>query len=227
VKIQDCSYDAIILDLELKSGEGIDVCKFMQMKQIETPLIIYTGRALTEEQESEIGKYTDSIIIKTAASDDRLLDEVTLFLHKLKKKDPKSHYLISKTNKQQALTLKGRKILIVDDDPRNIFVLASALEDFGAEIVEAENGNSTLKLLEQQKVDLILIDIMMPVMDGYKVIKKIRESKVYGNIPIIAVTAKSLKDDREKCIAAGANDYISKPVDYDTLVRLVKAWISK
>ncbi|HYE09485.1 MAG TPA: response regulator [Patescibacteria group bacterium] len=227
VKIQDCSYDAIILDLELKSGEGIDVCKFMQMKQIETPLIIYTGRALTEEQESEIGKYTDSIIIKTAASDDRLLDEVTLFLHKLNKKERKSHYLISKTNKQHALTLKGRKILIVDDDPRNIFVLASALEDFGGEIVEAENGDSALKLLEQQKVDLVLIDIMMPVMDGYKVIKKIRGSKVYGSIPIIAVTAKSLKDDREKCIAAGANDYISKPVDYDTLVRLVKAWISK
>ncbi|MDF2532657.1 MAG: hypothetical protein K0Q65_2238, partial [Clostridia bacterium] len=227
VKIQDGSYDAIILDLEMKSGEGLDICKFMQMKKNETPLIIYTGRALTDEQEKEIGKYADSIIVKTVNSDDRLLDEVTLFLHKLKKKPRKPHYLISRTNKQHALTLQEKKILIVDDDPRNIFVLASALEDFGAEILEAENGEAALKLLEQQKVDLVLIDIMMPVMDGYKVIETIRSSKTYGNIPIIAVTAKSLKDDREKCITAGANDYLSKPVEYDTLVRLVKAWISK
>ncbi len=148
-------------------------------------------------------------------------------MHKIKKDNPEPHYLISKTNKNHALTLKDKRILIADDDPRNIFVLASALEDFGAEILEAENGKVALEMLEQQRVDLILMDIMMPEMNGYQVIKAIRSSKVYGNIPIIAVTAKSLKDDREKCMEAGANDYISKPVDYDTLVRLVKAWISK
>lgn len=226
-KIEKGNYDAIILDLELSSGDGINICKYMHRKNLETPIIVYTGRDLTIEQEKEIGKYADSIIIKTANSDDRLLDEVTLFLHKVKKNDPQPHYLISKTNKQHALTLKGKKILIADDDPRNIFVLASALEDFGADIVEAENGKVALELLDQQKTDLVLMDIMMPVMDGYQTIKAIRNSKIYGNIPIIAITAKSLKDDREKCIAAGANDYISKPVDYDTLVRLVKAWISK
>jgi signal transduction histidine kinase/DNA-binding response OmpR family regulator len=220
-------YHAIVLDLELASGNGTNICKFMDNKKYETPVIVYTGKDLTIEQEKEIKKYADSIIIKTANSDDRLLDEVTLFLHKIKKNNPKPHYLISKTNKQHALTLKNKKILIVDDDTRNIFVLASALEDFGAEIVEAENGKLALELLEQHQIDLVLMDIMMPVMDGFQAIKEIRNNKTNSNVPIIAITAKSLKDDKDKCIAAGANDYISKPVDYDTLVRLVKAWISK
>jgi signal transduction histidine kinase/CheY-like chemotaxis protein len=226
-KIKDNIYDAIILDLELAEGNGANICKFMEAKKLETPVIVYTGKDLTGEQEKELGKFADSIIIKTANSDDRLLDEVTLFLHKIKKNDPKPHYLVSKTNKQQALTLMNKKILIADDDPRNIFVLASALEDFGAEILEAENGEVAIKLIEQQRVDLVLMDIMMPVMDGYQTIKAIRSRKDGADIPIIAVTAKSLKDDRDKCIEAGANDYISKPVDYDTLVTLVKAWIIK
>jgi two-component system, chemotaxis family, sensor kinase CheA len=139
----------------------------------------------------------------------------------------KPRYLTPKTNKQHTMNLIGKKILIVDDDPRNIFVLASALEDFGAEILEAESGEEALELLEWQQVDLILMDIMMPVMDGFQVIKVIRESKIYGNVPIIAITAKSHKGDSEKCIEAGANDYISKPVEYDLLMRLVKTWISK
>jgi CheY-like chemotaxis protein/anti-sigma regulatory factor (Ser/Thr protein kinase) len=138
---------------------------------------------------------------------------------------PKHHYLSHKTNKQHILNLIDRKILIVDDDPRNIFVLASVLEDFGAEILEAESGKEALEVLEQQHVDLILMDIMMPEMDGYQVIQAIRESKTYNKVPIIAITAKSLKDDSEKCIVAGANDYISKPVEYDILIRLVKTWI--
>ena len=139
--------------------------------------------------------------------------------------NPKSNYLISMTNEQHTLNLTGKKILIVDDDPRNIFVLASALEDFGAEILETENGKRALEMLERHHVDLVLMDIMMPVMDGYQVIKAIRESKTYSNIPIIAITAKSLKDDMEKCLEAGANAYISKPVEYDMLMRLVKTWI--
>ncbi|MDF2841565.1 MAG: hypothetical protein K0Q99_2337, partial [Clostridia bacterium] len=207
--------------------KGINICKLMKEKKYAVPVIVYTGASLTMEQEKEIRKYADSIIIKTANSDDRLLDEVTLFLHKLKKNNKKPHYLMSKTNKQHALTLENKKILIVDDDTRNIFVLASALEDFGAEVVEAENGKVALEQLEKHHVDLVLMDIMMPVMDGFQAIKEIRNCEAYHNIPIIAITAKSLKDDKDKCMAAGANDYISKPVDYDTLVRLVKAWISK
>jgi signal transduction histidine kinase/DNA-binding response OmpR family regulator len=227
LKIDENDYQAIVLDLELTSGKGINICKLMKEKKYAVPVIVYTGASLTMEQEKEIRKYADSIIIKTANSDDRLLDEVTLFLHKLKKNNKKPHYLMSKTNKQHALTLENKKILIVDDDTRNIFVLASALEDFGAEVVEAENGKVALEQLEKHHVDLVLMDIMMPVMDGFQAIKEIRNCEAYHNIPIIAITAKSLKDDKDKCMAAGANDYISKPVDYDTLVRLVKAWISK
>jgi len=226
-QIQTIDYDAVILDLELASGNGVNICKFIYDNQYEIPVIVYTGQDLTIEQEKEIKRYADSIILKTANSDDRLLDEVTLFLHRIKKNRSQNHYLVSKTNKQHALTLEGKKILIADDDPRNIFVLASALENFGAEILEAENGKAALELLEHQKVDLILMDIMMPIMDGYQTIKEIRSNESGRSIPIIAVTAKSLKDDRAKCITAGANDYISKPVDYDTLVRLVKAWINK
>jgi CheY-like chemotaxis protein len=227
LEIDENDYQAIVLDLELTSGKGINICKLMKEKKYAVPVIVYTGASLTMEQEKEIRKYADSIIIKTANSDDRLLDEVTLFLHKLKKNNKKPHYLMSKTNKQHALTLENKKILIVDDDTRNIFVLASALEDFGAEVVEAENGKVALEQLEKHHVDLVLMDIMMPVMDGFQAIKEIRNCEAYHNIPIIAITAKSLKDDKDKCMAAGANDYISKPVDYDTLVRLVKAWISK
>lgn len=226
-KLESLAFDAVILDLELASGNGINICRYMYEKQYQVPVIVYTGIDLTVEQEREIKKYADSIILKTANSDDRLLDEVALFLHRIKRNHAQDHYLVSKTNKQHALTLLGKKILIADDDPRNIFVLATALENFGAEIIEAEDGKTALEILEQQSVDLILMDIMMPIMDGYQAIKAIREKESGRIIPIIAVTAKSLKDDRDKCIAAGANDYISKPVDYDTLVRLVKAWISK
>ena len=167
----------------------------------------------------------DNIEVGEDPDCDLAMEEVAIAISS--KDNPKSHYLTSITSKQQTLNLIGKKILIVDDDPRNIFVLASAFEDFGAKILEAENGKTALELLERQQVDLVFMDIMMPVMDGYQVIKAIRESKIYRNVPIIAITAKSLKDDAKKCIEAGANDYISKPVDYDILMRLVKTWISK
>ncbi|HBY20378.1 MAG TPA: hypothetical protein DEG71_05115 [Clostridiales bacterium] len=220
-------YDAVILDLGLSDGNGLNVCKFIGKLKLNIPVIVYTGRDLTLEQEKEIIKYADSIIIKTANSDQRLLDEITLFLHKVKRNEKTERYLKPKTNKEQVLSLKDKKILIVDDDPRNVFVLASALEEYGAEILEAENGKVALEKLDKEKTDLILMDIMMPVMDGFETIKAIRSKKELTNIPIIALTAKTLKGDKEKCIKAGANDYISKPVEYDALIRLVKAWISK
>jgi len=136
-------------------------------------------------------------------------------------------YLFSKVKKEYALNLDGKTIMIVDDDHRNVFVLAAALEDYGANIIAAENGKMALELLRTNKVDLILMDIMMPVMDGYETIRAIKGDKELKGIPVIAVTAKSLKSDKEKCIEAGADDYISKPVDYDVLIRLIKAWTAK
>ncbi|MFZ5985555.1 MAG: response regulator, partial [Bacillota bacterium] len=220
-------YDAVVLDLELKDGNGINICRFIGEQNIQIPVIIYTGKDLSVDQEKEIRRYADSIIVKTANSEERLLDEVTLFLHKVKGNVDHGHYLFSKMKRECALSLDRKRILIVDDDPRNVFVLASALEDYGAEIIDADNGKSALEMLRKYKTDLILLDIMMPVMDGYETIRAIRNDKELRDIPIIALTAKSLKGDREKCIEAGANDYISKPVDYDVLTRLVKAWIVK
>nr|WP_279381039.1 response regulator [Alkaliphilus hydrothermalis] len=134
---------------------------------------------------------------------------------------------MSKTNIEHSLRIQEKRILIVDDDSRNIFVLATALEEYGADILEAENGEVALSLLQENKVDLVLMDIMMPVMNGLETIKAMRKDEDLKDIPIIAITAKTLKEDKAKCILAGANDYISKPVDYDVLIRLVKAWIDK
>lgn len=231
--IDEHEVDGILLDLGLPDIKGIDLLKeikkSLQLKKLNVPVIIYTGMEISAEKEKELKLYADSIIIKTTNSDERLLDELTLILHKVKNKNQEQYKSImtSRINKDRALNLDNKKILIVDDDPRNIFVLAVALEDYGAEIIEAENGKEALERLENESVDLILMDIMMPVMNGYEAIKEIRNTDKIKHIPIIATTAKSLKDDREKCMAAGANDYISKPIDYDVLITLIKAWINK
>ncbi len=221
------TYDAIVLDLGLKEGNGTNVCKFIKEQNIEIPVIVYTGRNLTIDEEKEIRAYADSIIIKTANSEERLLDEVTLFLHKVRRNKKDQFYIDTKTKENHFLNLENKTILIVDDDTRNIYALATAIEQYGANVLEANNGKVALNKLKENKVDLILMDIMMPELDGYETIKTIRKTNEIKEIPIIAITAKSLKSDKDKCIEAGANDYISKPVDYDVLVRLVKVWINK
>lgn len=229
--IKEKEINGILLDLSLPDKDGIDLLKEinteLKLRNLNIPIIIYTGMEINKEQEKEIRLYADSIIIKTTNSYERLLDELTLILHK--KNDVKDYrnIITSKINKDKALNLSNKKILITDDDPRNIFVLAAALEEYGAEIIEAENGKVALDKLENETIDLILMDIMMPVMNGYEAIRAIRNTTKIKDIPIIATTAKSLKGDREKCMEAGANDYISKPIDYDVLITLVKAWINK
>ncbi|PRR84349.1 response regulator [Clostridium vincentii] len=229
--IKEKEIDGILLDLALPDKNGIDLLKEinddLKLRNLSIPVIIYTGMEISKEQEKEIKLYADSIIIKTTNSYERLLDELTLILHHVKSKEVYKNIITSKINKDRALNLDNKKILIVDDDPRNIFVLAAALEDYGAEIIEAENGKVALEKLENQDFDLILMDIMMPVMDGYEAIRSIRDTDKLKHIPIIVTTAKSLKGDREKCMEAGANDYISKPIDYDVLITLVKAWTNK
>lgn len=229
--IKEKEIDGIVLDLGLPDIKGIDLLKKinieLKLKNLSIPVIIYTGMEISKEQEKEIKLYADSIIIKTTNSYERLLDELTLILHKVKSEKEYKNIITSKINKDRALNLDNKKILIVDDDSRNIFVLAAALEDYGAEIIEAENGKIALEKLQDEVFDLILMDIMMPVMNGYEAIKTIRNTDGIKHIPIIATTAKSLKGDREKCMEAGANDYISKPIEYDVLITLVKAWINK
>jgi len=223
--------DGILLDLELTCKNVIELLKeinkILEVNNLVIPIIIYTAMNISKEQEKEIKLYSRSIIIKTTNSYERLLDELTLIFHNVKNEVKYNNIITSKINKDRALNLDNKKILIADDDPRNIFALAAALEDYGAEIIEAENGQVALEKLKDEDVDLILMDIMMPVMNGYETIKKIRNTDKIKHIPIIATTAKSLKGDSEKCLDAGANDYIAKPIDYDVLITLVKAWITK
>ncbi len=229
--IKEKEIDGILLDLSVPYKNVIELLKeinnALQLKNLGIPVIIYTDMEISKDQEKEIKLYNGIIIIKTTNSYERLLDELTLILHNVKCEDDYKNIITSKINKDRALNLDNKKILIVDDDPRNIFVLAAALEEYGAEIIEAENGKIALEKLENEVVDLILMDIMMPVMNGYEAIKSIRNTDEIKHIPIIATTAKSLKGDNEKCMEAGADDYISKPIDYDVLITLVKAWINK
>ncbi|MGH4050145.1 MAG: response regulator [Clostridium sp.] len=223
--------DGILLDLALPCKDVIELLKeinkILEQNNLVIPIIIYTEMNISKEQEKEIQLYSHSIIIKTTNSYERLLDELTLIFHNVKNEEKYNNIITSKINKDIALNLNNKKILIADDDPRNIFALAAVLEDYGAEIIEAENGEVALEKLKDEEVDLILMDIMMPVMNGYETIKKIRNTDKIKHIPIIATTAKSLKGDSEKCLEAGANDYIAKPIDYDVLITLVKAWITK
>lgn len=228
-EIEKGVYDAAIIDLGLKDGNGYDICKYIKEHNMALPVIIYTGRELTEEEERELRKYTDSIIIKTARSYERLSDEVALFLHKMYAGDahPAERAPIPRQLSPTG-NLEGKKILIVDDDVKNVFVLASALENNGATVIDAPNGQAALDTLRQHHdIDLVLMDVMMPVMDGYTAMRQIRKDDALKHLPIIALTAKALKGDRQKCIQAGADDYLSKPVDYDGLIRLAKAWIEK
>lgn len=229
-EIKKGEYDAAIIDLGLRGGSGYVICQYIKEHNLALPIIIYTGRELTEDEERQLRKYTDSIIIKTAKSYERLSDEAALFLHQMYHGEQETTPAKPAPPRplESAGSLEGKKIMIVDDDVKNVFVLASALENHGAIVTDAKNGEAALEQLRNEPdVDLVLMDIMMPVMDGYTAIQQIRKDPQLRHLPVIALTAKALKGDRQKCIQAGADDYLSKPVDYDGLIRLAKAWIEK
>ena len=219
-------YDAVIIDLGLKSGSGLEICKFVKESQLKVPVIVYTGKQLSQDEERNLKRYADRIIIKTVNSENRLLDELMLFLHQTQMVGNETTAKAKDSHLQQK-RLSGKMIMVVDDDIKNVFVMSTALEEHGATVIDAQNGLEALELLQNKTVDLVLMDIMMPVMDGYTAMKKIREDSALKSLPVIALTAKALKEDREKCISAGANDYLAKPVDYDMLIGLVEAWCQK
>jgi CheY-like chemotaxis protein len=197
------------------------------------PVIVYTGRALGRDDEERLRRYASSIIIKGAKSPERLLDEVTLFLHQVEQKLPAEHQRILREVRNREAALEGKNLLVVDDDARNVFALASVLEAKGAKLRFARNGREALAALDAAKVpggagvDLVLMDIMMPEMDGLTATRKIRGQPEWRKLPIIALTAKAMPDDREECLRAGADDYIAKPIDIDKLLSLIKVWIPK
>jgi len=221
-------FDCMIIDLKLPDMQGHELLQLMSTEDIccFPPVIVYTGRNLTRAEESELLKYSRSIIIKGARSPERLLDEVTLFLHKVESALSSERQNMLKTVRSRDRALDGRRILLVDDDMRNIFALTGALEQKGALVEIARNGVEALeKLNEVADIDMVLMDVMMPVMDGLEATRRIRADGRFGKLPIIAITAKAMKDDQEQCIKAGASDYLAKPIDIDRLYSLLRVWM--
>ncbi|MFK2821586.1 response regulator [Arcobacter sp. YIC-80] len=215
-------YDTVVVDLGLIDGSGYEVCEYIKNAHPNLPIIIYTGKDISKEDKLKLQEYSNSIIIKTANSNERILNEINLFLHRKEEPEEKNDEIFD------AINLKDTNILIVDDDIKNIFVLDAALKEFDANTFTAFNGQEALDFLhENHNIDLILMDIMMPIMDGYEAMEKIREDETLKHIPIIAVTAKAMKEDREKCINLGADDYMSKPIDLNVLGNLIKVWSTK
>ena len=221
--------DCIVLDLGLPDMSGFDlIYKFEELKGNIPPIIIYTGKELTRDENEELEKYADSIIIKGVKSEERLLDETALFLHRtIENLPPSKQRIITNLYDKEAI-FKDKNILVVDDDMRNVFALSKILKERGMQVIKAEHGKAALEqLASKPDFDLVLMDIMMPEMDGYEAMTKIRKQPQHRNLPIIALTAKAMKDDKQRCIDAGANDYITKPVDVPRLLSLMQVWLSK
>ncbi|HEY9179227.1 MAG TPA: HAMP domain-containing protein [Candidatus Baltobacteraceae bacterium] len=227
--LQNGQFDCIVVDLGLPDVDGDDLIERIRMQRnhARTPVIVYTGRELDKQEEAKLNKLTEAVILKDAMSPERLLDETRFFLHQVESRLPAGKRA-TEIPPLGTGSLEGRKVLIVDDDSRNIYALAAALEGHRMSVVSAESGREGIeKLMSDPEIDLVLMDIMMPEMDGYETIRRIRQNANYHDLPIIALTAKAMKGDRESCIAAGASEYISKPVDIDQLISLLRAWLNR
>lgn len=233
--LQATTFDCMVMDLNLPDLSGYEL-----LEKIAThgdwsfpPVIVYTGRELSSGEEQQLRRYSDSIIIKDDRSPERLLDEVTLFIHQVEAKLPVDRQQMLKASRDRDVTLQGRRILIVEDDVRNIFALTGVLEPEGVQLETARNGREALEVLTRHsepgasRIDLVLMDIMMPEMDGLTAIREIRKRPDWKKLPVIALTARAMKGDQERCFDAGANDYITKPIDIERLLSLVRVWIPK
>jgi CheY-like chemotaxis protein len=227
-QLQSTVFDCMIMDLKLPDMQGSELLRKMSQQEIASfpPVIVYTGRSMTRAEEAELSKYSRSIIIKGARSPERLLDEVTLFLHKVESQLSSERQTMLKAVRSRDRVFEGRRILLVDDDVRNIFALTSAIEQKGALVEIARNGHEALDKLDAvPDIDLVLMDIMMPVMDGLEATRRLRADPRFARLPVIAITAKAMKDDQEQCLAAGANDYLAKPIDLSRLYSLLRVWM--
>jgi CheY-like chemotaxis protein len=224
------SFDCMVLDLSLPDQSGYEILEQMARGEQYAfpPVIVYTARDLSPEDEQRLRRYSRSIIIKGARSPERLLDEVTLFLHQVESRLPPERQRMLQEARQRDSAFEGRRILVVEDDVRNVFALSSVLEPRGAKVEIARNGREALeKLAKSDRVDLVLMDIMMPEMDGLTATREIRRNPAHKNLPIVALTAKAMADDQAQCIAAGANDYMAKPIDVDKLLSLCRVWMPR
>jgi CheY-like chemotaxis protein/CHASE3 domain sensor protein len=235
VQLRKMTFDCMVMDLNLPDFSGYELLtKMADADEVSfPPVIVYTGRTLTGDEEQQLRRFSKSIIIKDARSPERLLDEVTLFLHQVESKLPAERQRMLQIARDRDAALEARRILVVEDDVRNIFALSSLLEPKGATIEIARNGREAIEALTRSRlpganpIDLVLMDIMMPEMDGLTAMREIRKQSEWKKLPIIALTAKAMKDDQEKCLSAGANDYIAKPLDVEKLMSLVRVWMPK
>jgi CheY-like chemotaxis protein len=221
-------FDCMVLDLKLPKMTGFALLEKVKGDERfgSLPVIVYTGKDLTRREETKLKRYAETIVVKDARSPERLLDETSLFLHRVESKLPDEKRKMLEQLHSADEVFVGKKVLIVDDDVRNVFALTSALEASGMEVVFAENGRDGIEALKANpNVDLVLMDVMMPELDGYETTKAIRELPEFERLPIIALTAKAMKGDRERTIASGASDYITKPVDTDQLLSLMRVWL--
>ncbi len=228
--LKNMAFDCVILDLQLPDMTGFEWLERLEKTNNNQtpPVVVYTARDLSEEEHRRLSRYTGSVVIKGAKSPERLLDEVTLFLHSIESTLSSDQQEMIRMQHNPDKVLQGRNLLLVDDDLRNTFALSKLLKKHGMNITIADNGQMALdKLQEDPSLDLIIMDIMMPIMDGYQAMREIRAQKAFKTIPIIALTARAMPEEQEKCMEAGANDYLTKPVDIERLLTLLRVWLFK
>ena len=222
--------DCVVLDLRLPDMSGFDVLEQISKNAqlADVPVVVFTGRELSAEEDAQLHTLARSVVVKGVESPERLLDETSLFLHRVFADLPAEKQRMLERLHRSDDDLVGKSVLVVDDDVRNIFALSSVLERRGMKVLTASTGNEAIKLLETDpELSIVLMDIMMPEMDGYQTMQKIRENPSFRRLPIVALTAKAMKGDREKCFEAGASDYLAKPVNTEQLLSALRMWLHR
>jgi CheY-like chemotaxis protein len=218
----------VVLDLRLPDMSGFELLERMHADPAiaDVPVVVFTGKDLSDDELTRLRHIAKSIVLKDVQSPERLLDETALFLHRVVTDLPRERQEMLERLRSGKDVLRGRKVLVVDDDARNIFALTSLLENHEMNVISATNGRQAIELVHRTpELSMVLMDIMMPDMDGYTTMREIRRAPQFRTLPILALTAKAMKGDREKCLDAGASDYIAKPVNTDQLVSLMRVWL--
>jgi CheY-like chemotaxis protein len=228
MQTQPC--DCVVLDLKLPDMSGFEVLERIRQDSslADVPVVVFTGRELSADEDAQLHTMARSIVVKGVESPERLLDETALFLHRVTTDlPPEKQRMLERINSSDE-DLVGRTALLVDDDARNIFALSSVLERRGMEVLTATTGREAIALIESNPdIAIVLMDIMMPQMDGYQTMEAIRKNSAFRRLPIIALTAKAMKGDREKCLEAGASDYLAKPVNTEQLLSALRMWLHR